>query len=213
MVYLMVHFIVVVVDIEVFFAIDYPVLGTKIFSGTNFLILRIMVFFGIGLIDLSFEPFLDIIRFTLLKHIVASFDITIKQVLNSKVSFNILNLLIDQSLTIDFNNQVFFIIIATIDYFDFTISLLGFGSTRLHLGLAKQRQMALLEQLILCFTDTSLSYQVLDSVAILVALAVQLAHPLQFAKKNSTEHEHNPTHPFQLPFHYSGRSHIDFHQS
>ena len=95
MVYLMVHFVVVVVvDIEVFFGIDYPVLGTKVFSGTSFLILSIMVFFGIDF-ALSIEPFLDIISFTLLKHIVASFDITIKQVLNSKVSFDILDLLID----------------------------------------------------------------------------------------------------------------------
>jgi hypothetical protein len=91
----MVHFIVVVVvDIEVFFGIDYPVLGSKVFSGTSFLILSFMVFFGIGFV-LGFEPFLDIISSTLLKHIVASFGITIKLALNSKVSFNILDLLID----------------------------------------------------------------------------------------------------------------------
>ena len=77
-------------------------------------------------------------------------------VLDSKVFFDILDpLIIVLRLTISFDTQVFFGIIARLDYFDFTIFLHDF--IHLHLSLARQQQMALLTQLI-SITSTDLSY-------------------------------------------------------
>jgi hypothetical protein len=77
-------------------------------------------------------------------------------VLNSKVFFDILDpLIVGPYLTISFDTQVFFGIIARLDYFDFTIFLHDF--IHLRLGLARQQQMALLKPLI-SITSTDLSY-------------------------------------------------------
>ena len=95
----------------------------------------------------------------LLKRIEVFFGIAVELVLDFKVFFDILDPLIDFVilLTIGFDTQVFFSIIVALDYsVHFTISLHDF--IHLHLGLAKQQQLALLQLVLVCSTNTSLSY-------------------------------------------------------
>tara|TARA_B110001450_G_scaffold161603_1_gene150625 strand:- start:425 stop:1030 length:606 start_codon:yes stop_codon:yes gene_type:complete len=195
MVFLKVHSIVagtvVAIVVEVFFGIGFLVLDTMAFSNTScFLVLSIDCF------TLSIKPSLDIMSSSLPKRIKVFFDIDFKPALNSMVFFDILGPLIDSDchhLTIGFNTQVFFGIIAKLDYFDFTISL--HDSIHLHLGLAKQQQMALLEQLI-SIADTDLSCLVwkigLVRISRSFALVVSLGRRIAIGINSFAWRERNP---------------------
>ena len=196
MVFLMDHSTVVgcivVATVEVFFSIDFPVLDTMVFSDTSFLNLSIRASFGIGYFALGIGPFEDIMSFTLLERIEVFFGIAVELVIDIKVFFGTLDLLVIR-LTIDFDTQVFFGIIVELDYSDFTIFIHEF--VHLHLGLAKQQQMALLiTQLIsLCFTCTGLSYLGLWLKSIQTnhsfALVISPVLPFKCSRRSSIWHE------------------------